>query len=46
MELGTKRRETILVVDDNYAITVLVKAFQVSRWRGGRCALPGSAAVI
>jgi CheY-like chemotaxis protein len=27
MELGTKRRETILVVDDNYAITVLVKTF-------------------
>ena len=27
MELGTKRRETILVVDDNYAITVLVKQF-------------------
>lgn len=27
MELGTKRRETILVVDDNYAICTLVKAF-------------------
>jgi CheY-like chemotaxis protein len=27
MELGTKRRETILVVDDNYAITTLVKEF-------------------
>lgn len=27
MELGTKRRETILVVDDNYAITMLVKEF-------------------
>jgi two-component system cell cycle sensor histidine kinase/response regulator CckA len=27
MELGTKRRETILVVDDNYSITALIKAF-------------------
>jgi hypothetical protein len=27
MELGTTRRETILVVDDNCAITTLVKSF-------------------